>query len=219
MTNETREQEIWKQYPEFDFIEVSNLGRVRTKDHWVTYKNGRKQLYKGNVLKQYDNGCGYMLVHFNVNGKHHALLVSRMVAICFLPNPLNLPEVNHIDNDPTNNAVSNLEWCSHKYNVAYRERYGISAKEYTKVLRRPVIAVNLDSFEVFWFESQHEAARKIGVKQGNIDMVIKGKYYHKTAGGYWFCRADENAVERVRVKFGDEVAKKVEKLMNNIKNI
>ena len=158
-----------------------------------------------------------MDVCFYVNGKLVNLLAHRMVAITFIPNPNNYPEVNHKDNDRANNVVSNLEWCTSQYNMAYKERYGISAKEHTKVLRRPVIAVNLDGFEVFWFESQHEAARQLGINQGNMNEVVKGK--RQIAGGYWFTSADENAVERTRAKFGDKVADKVEKLMNNIKTI
>ena len=74
-----------------------------------------------------------------------------------------------------------------------------------------VIAINLDTFEVFWFESQKEAACQIGINHSHITQVIKGER-HK-AGGYWFTRADENAVEKTRAKFGDEIASEVEKLM------
>lgn len=217
MTNETREQEIWKTYPEYPFIEASNLGRMRTKDHWVTYKNGRKQLYKSHVLKQQLSKNGYMYITLSVNGKAVYLLVHRVIAVSFLPNPDNLPEVNHKDNDRTNNAASNLEWCTSRYNMAYKEKYGISAKEATKVLRHPLIAINPEFSEVFWFESQHEAARQLGVNQGNMNEVVKRK--RQTAGGYWFCNADENAVEKVRAKFGDEIAEKVEELLSERKII
>ena len=52
MTNETREEEVWKIFPDYPFIEVSNLGRVRTKDRYVPSKNGSKRLVKGRILKQ-----------------------------------------------------------------------------------------------------------------------------------------------------------------------
>ena len=83
--------------------------------------------------------------------------------------------MNHIDNDPTNNSVSNLEWCTHKYNIAYREKYGVSAREATKALRHPIFAVDLNTSEVFWFESQYEAARQLGVNRGNIYSVLRGQ--------------------------------------------
>ena len=63
-----------------------------------------------------------------------------------------------------------------------------------------VITVKPDIFEVFYFQSQAEAARQLDISQGNIPQVIKGRY--NTAGGYWFCHADENAVEKAREKFG-----------------
>lgn len=74
-------------------------------------------------------------------------LVHRIVATCFLPNPNNWLEVNHKDNDRTNNEVSNLEWCTRQYNIDYREKYGVPAKESAKVLREPLFAVNLKTFE------------------------------------------------------------------------
>lgn len=64
----------------------------------------------------------------------------------------------------------------------------------------------------FYFQSQAEAARQLDISQGNIPQVIKGRY--NTAGGYWFCYADENAVENTRKKFGNELAEKVDKLLN-----
>lgn len=206
MTNEAKEEEIWKIYPKIPFIETSNFGRIRTKDHYVTIKNGVKRFIKGKVLKQYLNRSGYMYVSFGMNGKKVSLRVHRIVATCFVLNPNGYPQVNHKDNDRTNNSASNLEWCTSEYNNAYREKYG-------KARNHPVIAVNPETSEVFWFESQREAARQLSVYQTNITQVVKGKCHFKTAGGYWFCNADENAVEKTRAKFGDEVAKKVEELI------
>lgn len=277
------DQEIWKTYPEYDFIEVSNLGRVRTKDRTVTRSDGREQFVKGRVLKQQLQRNGYMYVGFGVNGKTVRLLTHRMVAISYVPNPNNYSEVNHKDNDRTNNVVSNLEWCTVQYNIAYREKYGVSAREATKALRHSVfaidlktgkvlrfgaqneaayqlgisrsslyavingkrytaggywvtedeseiteekiqeinakmhlfggvVAVNLDNFNVLWFESQSEAALQLGVNVSHVSAVVKGK--RNKAGGCWFTYADENAVEKARTEFGDEIAKKVEKLMS-----
>lgn len=85
------EEEIWKIYSDYDFIEVSNLGRVRTKDRVVTRSDGSKLFVKGRVLKQQRDRYGYMFVQFSVNGKRTTLKAHRMVAICFVPNPDNLP--------------------------------------------------------------------------------------------------------------------------------
>ena len=80
----------------------------------------------------------------------------------------------------------------------------------------PVIAVNQDTFKVFYFDSQREAARQLRVNKGNINSVVKG--HCNTAGGYWFCNTDSNAVEKTREKFGDKIALKVEELMRQNQN-
>lgn len=278
MIDEEKE-EAWKVYPKIPFIEASNLGRVRTKDRVVIRNNGRKQFIKGRVLKQRLRSDGYMDVHFSVNGKSIRLLVHRIIATCFLSNPNNLPEVNHKDNNRTNNFASNLEWCTRQYNLDYKKSFGTAPAQVQghpvyavdlktgKILRFEsqceagrqlgidsskiprvvkgkliqtggywfaedeceiteekiqeikakmeflggVVAINLESLTVLRFESQVEAERQLGVDHSSIAKVAKGK--QNKAGGYWFCYADETAIEKTREKFGNEVAGKVEKLI------
>lgn len=206
MTSTEKENVVWKTYPEYPFVQANQFGEIRTVDRTITDKNGGKRLVKGRVLKQNAARGGYLRVNISMNGKQIHLYVHRIVASCFLPNPDGLPEVNHKDNNPKNNSVENLEWCTPQYNTAYREKYG-------KKCNRPVFAVNLKTLEVSHFESQHEAARQLGVFYQNIESVLSGRY--KQTGGYWFCNADENAVENTKVKFGDEVADKVKALMSD----
>lgn len=278
MTN-TEQQEVWKTCPDYPFIEANQFGEVRTKNRTVIGKDGKNYHVKGRVLKQQQNKDGYMYVHLQVNGKQITLFVHRIVLACFRPNPDNLPEVNHINCDPTNNRLDNLEWCTHEYNIAYREKYG-------KACNHPVFAVNLKTGKVLRFESQSEAARQLGVNLGSLNDVLKGKrnqtgdcwftedknkitkekiqeiksnmwckdlfaidlktrkvlYFesqHKASRqlgipvgtiskvvrgeqnkthDYYFTNADEKVVEKVRAKFGDDVAKKVEELINDYSN-
>lgn len=148
MTQTTDEQVVWKTHPEYPWVEVSNLGRIKTVDHYVTCKNGSKKLVKGHILKQYFAEKGYMYVALNVNGKQVNLLVHRAVAISFLPNPDNLPEVNHKDNNRTNNRLDNLEWCTRRYNEDYKKNFGTTSAE---VLGHPVFAVNLNTSRILYF--------------------------------------------------------------------
>lgn len=198
------DKEIWKTYPPIEWLQGSNLGNVRTLDRCVACKDGGKRLIKGHILPQQFDRYGYMYVTFGMNGKIVHLKVHRVVAKTFLPNPDNLPQVNHIDNDPTNNRVENLEWCTPEYNIEYREKYGTA-------LNHTIIAINLKTLEASRFLSQNEAARQLGADQGHIKDVIKGK--RKTHHNFWFTNADNNAVENTRAKLGNEVAAKVETLL------
>lgn len=204
------ENEVWKTHPDFDSIKVSNLGEVKTVDRYVKRGDGRL-FVKGRILKQQrnDKRGGYMQVQFVVDGKQLHKYTHRLVAECFLPNTGNLPEINHRDNNPQNNNVSNLEWCSHEYNVAYREKFGKIA---VGVSGKPVCTVDLKTWKVSWFESQHEASRVLGFSVGNISNVLKNRY--KTTHGLWFTYADESTVEAIREKFGCEVACKAKQLMS-----
>lgn len=167
MFDKDKEKTVWRQYPDYPFIEANQFGEVRTRDRIVTCKNGSKLHVKGRVLKQLLDKDGYLYVHLKVNQKDVVLKVHRIVATCFIPNPDNLPQVNHIYCDRTNNVVSNLEWCSHEYNTWYREKYG-------KALNRPVIAVNLETLEVLRFESQREAKRHLNIDNRRISDVVGG---------------------------------------------
>lgn len=190
MADKAEEKEIWKTYPDYPFIQASNLGRVRTRDRYVPVKGGGKRLVKGRILKQHKNRYGYMQVNFNVNGKQVNLLTHRIVATCFLPNPEHLEQVNHKDCNRANNSVDNLEWCSASYNRQYTEKYG-------KAFGCPLYAVNLETFEVIYFNSRMEAERKLGIPYQNICAVIKGRY--KTVGGYWFTE-DKNEITKEKIQ-------------------
>ena len=194
MENET---EVWLRHPEIDGIEVSSFGRVRTLDRTVLRKNGTYPV-KGRVLTQHDTGNGYLQVNIRINGKRIFKLVHRLVAQIYIPNPDNLPQVNHLDCDRTNNNVENLEFCTASYNQQYREKYGISN---TELLGNPVFAINLDTLEVLHFRSQGEAGRELGVFQQNIYSVLKGKRNH--THGFWFTNADDKAVDLTKQKLRD----------------
>lgn len=113
--------EIWKDIEGYNGrYQVSNLGRVRSVDYIEEINNkwGSTTLRKrkGKVLKPCFDGKGNY-IHVCLNGRSKN--IHRLVAKAFIPNPNQYDEVNHKDEDKTNNKVSNLEWCTHKYNNNY----------------------------------------------------------------------------------------------------
>lgn len=191
----TSKTEVWRALPGVSGVEVSTFGRVRTLDKVVCNGIG-KWLMKGHVLKQSNTGRGYLQVSIKVDGKYITKRVHRLIAKAFIPNPDGLPEINHKDNNPLNNGVSNLEWVTHEYNIAYREKYGTPAKDFIK--KSPLFAINLSTLEVSHFSSQHEASRTLGFSQGNINGVIIGKS-NKTHG-YLFVNDDGHANDAINRK-------------------
>jgi len=188
------ETEFWKSHPEYAGIEVSTLGNVRTLDR-VTSNEKITCFTKGRVLKQQLKYNGYMQIRIPVDEKWVTKLVHRLVAQAFIPNPNNLPQINHKDCDPTNNNVENLEWCTSSYDAKYREKHGISRAE---AIGHPLFAINLSTLKVSRFKTQHQASQTLGINQQNINSVIKDK--RKQAGGYFFVNDDGNAV----IKFKDD---------------
>lgn len=112
-----------------DVYEVSNLGRVRSVDRYNHF-TGRNQsgyyettqFIKGRFLKPKKDRGGYLYVNLAYNGKYKSVKIHRLVALAFINNPNNLPVVNHIDENKTNNKVSNLEWVTIKDNNKYGSR-------------------------------------------------------------------------------------------------
>ena len=136
-------EEIWRPVVGYEGLyEVSNTGRVRSLDRY----DSRNCFRKGKVLSPTKDRYGYLTVTLNCNGKSKTIKIHRLVAQAFIENPDNLPQVNHRDEDKTNNRVENLEWCNAKYNVNFgtrQERYrntmlekghwsGLSREEYEK---------------------------------------------------------------------------------------
>lgn len=112
-------EEIWKDILGYEgFYQVSSFGRVRSLDRY----DSRNYFRKGRILKLSADRKGYLRVGLHSNGKEKFYSVHRLVAEAFIHNPDNLPEVNHIDEDKTNNRVENLEFCDSKYNNNYGTR-------------------------------------------------------------------------------------------------
>lgn len=115
--------EIWKDIEGYEGLyQISNMGRVKAMSRSV-FNGYKPSPHKGRIMKFQDNGVGYKFVHLiSADGTNRKFYVHRLVAQEFIPNVNNLPQVNHKDENPGNNAVWNLEWCTCKYNINYGNR-------------------------------------------------------------------------------------------------
>lgn len=190
-------EEIWKDIEEFEGLyQVSNLGRVRSLGHdtW----------HKGRVLKQSFDGKGnYLFVGLHKDGKIKQKNVHRLVAETFIPNPNNLPCVNHINEIKTDNRAINLEWCTVEYNSNYgnakknmidSRRKNNDQEEINRKIKetkrkngsfsceKPVAQYTMDGILVSTYDSATDAERKTGISRGGIQRCCVGRY--SQAKGY-----------------------------------
>ena len=129
-------KQIWKDIPGYEGLyQVSNTGQIRSLNYRRT---GKKQ-----ILKQYINNTGYKQVALRKNNKVKWYLVHRLVAQAFIPNPHNYPIINHKDENPANNAVWNLEWCTMDYNIDYSKNKKME-KQFKEANR--IIQLTLDIY-------------------------------------------------------------------------
>ena len=161
------EDEIWCPIKGYENLyEVSDQGRVKS------LKFGKER-----ILKPGSDKDGYLIVGLCKNGEKKNLLVHRLVAKTFIPNPDNLPEVNHKDEDKTNNKVSNLEFCDSKYNNNYGTRNKrISEKMTNGKLSKPVLQYTKSGEFVREWKSMNDVQRNLNYNKGNISSCCTGRY-------------------------------------------
>ena len=166
---------IWRDVKGYEGLyKVSNTGQVLSLKRPHCYRSEH-------LMSPCNDGRGYRMVCLCKNGKNKTVSVHRLVAIAFVPNPKGYKEVNHIDENKTNNNSSNLEWCDRAYNIHYGKR---TQKTSTRV------AMFTDNMRVVQiYSSIREACRANGFRcPGNISNVLKGKT--NTAYGYKWKEVD-----------------------------
>ena len=163
--------EIWKKsyiYP--SQYEVSNFGRVRN----VATKQ---------ILKPQIDAKGYERVRLSYHNKRASAKVHRLVAVAFISNPDQKPQVNHIDGNKKNNAVDNLEWSTNSENQIHAFKYGLNYVTGRAGRKRiPVIQKSKDGSVICRFSSIGDASRETGIQRHNIEKVVHGSRH--TAGGF-----------------------------------
>ena len=196
--------EEWRDIEGYEGLyQVSNLGRVKSLNRFIYKNNGTIQPLKGKICAMCPDNNNYIKVSLCKNGKYALKLVHRLVAIAFIPNPENKPEIDHINTDRKDNRVENLRWCTHKENVnnpltiskynantgrivsnETREKISLALKgrkmskesisRTIKGTSKPIIQLTLDGNFIKEWESATIIERDLHLTNGNIGKCCKG---------------------------------------------
>jgi len=171
---------IWKDVEGYENLyQVSTDGLVRTSHTglWKILSLGRKR-------------HGYYSVLLHKDGKRKNMLVHRLVAKAFISNPNNYPYINHKDENPSNNHIENLEWCTAEYNSNYgtcKERIGLTNGI-------PVLKYDLEGNFISEYSTMTEAERNEGIDHANICICCEGKISHCN-NFIWIYKGNEHTIQ------------------------
>jgi hypothetical protein len=172
--------------------EIHSNGRV-----WSVKRFNKQNRLCGDLfLSLHDNSSGYKKVILTKNNKSKSFYIHRIVAESFIPNPKNLPCVNHKDGNPSNNNLENLEWCSYSENIKHSFKFlnrkptmkGNFGKDHNR--SKTYLQLDINGNLIKEWYSSYEIQRELGILQQNISKVCKGK--RRSAGGFiWKYKATQ----------------------------
>lgn len=188
----------WRDIKDYEgYYQVSDTGLVRAVERTITFSDGRKRKYPEKILptkEWFHNGKGYLMVTLTKSHKSKGFSVHRLVAEAFIPNPYNYPQVNHKDEDKSNNASDNLEWCDSLYNIRYS--MSVSVTQYDKEWNTITI-----------WSSIADAAESLNIPSPNIINCCKKKA--RSAGGFfWAYTTDKSMTNDVILSENESVKKR-----------
>ncbi len=172
---------------------ISNYGRLKRKERYV-YCNRNKSYskYKEKIMRLYHNKLGYVLAELSACGTRVRFNVHHNVADAFLPNPNNYPYVNHKDENPRNNTITNLEWCTPKYNSNYGScRKKIRDTRIEKGYAQAVVLYDYDGNFIKEYKTAKDAALDNGMTRKtvsncceNLTPTAKGLHFRYKGDNY-----------------------------------
>lgn len=168
-------KEIWKDVIGYEGLyQVSNFGNVKSLNYMKTGKE--------KVLNARKNKYGYLCIALSKEGRKKFYFVHRLVAIAFISNPNNYPQVNHKDEDKTNNACFNLEWCSAKYNMTYGTRIQRFIESDINNPKKSKKVLCIETGKIY--PSVHQVQRDLGFSRSSVTLACLGKY-KQAYGFHW----------------------------------
>ena len=183
--------EEWKDFPGFENkYQISSLGRVKRKETILKNSLGFYYHRKEKILKTQVMSIGYPAITLRDDfGKQHLIKIHRAVATAFIPNPENLPFINHIDGNKENSIVSNLEWCDAKWNAKHAIKTGLKPMVCGRNIQK-IYKLNINDLSVECiYENFAEASRNNGNRSiGSIYAAVENKREYK--GFYWIREND-----------------------------
>lgn len=169
--------------------QINSSGNIKSLKRVSINRNGPITL-KEKILKP-SLSAGYLLIGLRVNKVRKSFRLNRLVAIHFIPNPLNLPEVNHLDGDKTNNNYLNLVWSTAKENTIHAHKNGLVRYNYGRNHYKSIPVVKCDKYgvEIKFYENARFAACD-GFYPSMVHRASRGtlKSGHLYKGYYWYRR-------------------------------
>ncbi len=162
----------WRPVPDFPHYEINKDGQVRRLSDYIVDSNGVRFYRKGRILKTKTNYQGYVSVTLTENGKSKGLFIHNLLAKVFIPNPNNLPCVNHIDENPSNNKLENLEWVTYSQNALHSIDKINKSHDKERIL---IIRIEPYTKEIKKYNGIRNAAKDVNGNHSNIRMAIKRK--------------------------------------------
>ena len=163
-------KEKWKDIEGFDNYRISNLGRVQSCKKIIGCDDKVIGFTDVKLLKPWDDGRGYRKVSLFNNKKRKDIRVHILVAKAFIPNPNNYPIINHKDENPSNNRVDNLEWCTNKYN----SNYGTGKTRCANSHKKPIVSIDIKGNKTY-YDSAKDAAIILKTNATSITAAARGK--------------------------------------------